>query len=180
MPKKIIALQETRLSGTLGHTCIVPARIPTTIPNALYDIARKNGCVDFDPKMAQAMVDAMKEAAKESSDVDIKAAGDPKSFVTEAVRKVMLLGDASTFTTAGVPKVMAVRKVLDLELADQGVTIEVALDREIVYDVFLELQDVRPEDAPPAPVLKPGTLSGEESGGDVESMLERVGAVDED
>lgn len=175
MPKKVIALQETRLAGTLGHTCIVPARIPTTIPEPLYAIAAKSGCVDFDPKMAQAMVDAMKEAAKESSDVDIKAAGDPKSFVREAVRKVMLLGDTSTLTSSGTPKVMAVRKVLDVELAAQGVTVDVAVDREIVYDVFLELQDVRPEDAPPVSDLQPGTLGGEEAGGNVEDMLARVG-----
>ena len=175
MPKKVIALQETRLSGTLGHTCIVPARIPTTIPEPLYAVAAKSGCVDFDPRMAQAMVDAMQEAAKESSDVDIKAAGNPKLFIIEAVRKVMLLGDASTFTSSGVPKVVAVRKALDVELSTQGVTVDVALDREIVYDVFLELQDVKPEAAAPAPELHPGTLGSEESGGDVEEMLSRVG-----
>lgn len=171
--KKVIALKETFLNTTLGHSAIIPARIPTRIPPPLFDVAARSGCVDYNPEMANAMVEAMKDAADTASDADVEAHADPKALVREAVRKVMLLGDKSTFTTAGIPKVTAVKVALDRAITEQEIKVEVALDREIVYDVFVELQDVKPE-TPEAPDLPPADLSDGESGG-ATAMLERVG-----
>ena len=175
-PKKVIALQETRLSSGTGHDVVIPARIPTYIPWPLWEDAARNGCVDYNPALANDMIKALQEATEldKASDVDVKAASDPRALIVEAVRSVMLIGDKSAFTGAGVPKVAAVKVALDRVRADQGVKVDVALDREIVYDVFLELQDVKPE-AAAVPDIPAGALGDEESGGDVEDMLARVG-----
>ncbi len=175
--KKVIALSETRLAGTLGHTIIIPARKPTRIPKSLYLEAAKRGCVDYDPRMAKAFLDALREAGELGDQDEIVI--NPQALAKQAVRKVMLLGDKSAFTANGVPKVAAVRRALDMQLEEDEITAEVALTKTMVYDVFLELQDEDALEAAPVSTVSKrqikGDLEGEESGGSVEDMLERVG-----
>ena len=182
MPKKIISLKDVRLASTTGHIILVKARKPTRIPDQLYLEAHKNGCIDYDPKLAQAFVEAMAAAANEG---DEKAAFDPSGLIKESVRKVMIFGDKKTLTKDGIPKVTAVRSALDILLAEQEISTEVAVDREIVYDAYVGLQDVvdREKAATELVAISSGAgasnLTGEEAGGDVDAMLERVEAVEE-
>ena len=180
MPKKVISLQNVRLASTSGHIILIPARKPTRIPDALYLEAAKNGCIDYDPKLAKAFVEAMAAAANEA---DEEAAFDPSGLIREAVRKVMIFGDKKSLTKDGIPKVAAVRSTLDILLAEEQISVDVAVDREIVYDMFVELQDVVANEKAASELVqasKPakGDLTGEESGGDVDAMLDRVEPVE--
>ncbi len=175
--KQVFCLTETFLNGTLGHSAIIPAREPIWIPWQLFELAAKNGVVDYNPEMAGAMIEAI-ESVEHANDKDEEAVTDPTKYITEAVRKVMLLGDKSAFTIDNVPKLVAVRAFLDQELSDAGVSVHVPLDREIVYDVFLGLQDVKSEEPTPEPLPEPH-LEGDESGGSVADMLERINPIED-
>lgn len=175
-PKQVFALKQTRLISTLGASAVVEPETPTLIPWQLFEAAAQSGCVDYNPAMADAMMKAM--AAIESPiAADEKAIIDPSDLITAAVRKVMLMGDESAFKPDGTPKLAAVHAFLDAEKIAAGVTVDIPLSREIVYDVFLELQDVKPAD--PEPELLPDPdLEGEDSsggrGGSVWDMLGRI------
>ena len=176
-PKQVITLKETFLTGVLAHSVLVPAKEPTYIPWQLFEAAARSGCVDYNPKMAQVMIDAM-DAVENPTEADAETAANPEVLIESAIRKVMLLGDASTFTDAGVPKVAAVKAFLDQGKAEAGISVDIPLDREIVYDVFLGLQDVTPESVDPEPIPA-ASLEGEDAGGSVEDMLSRVGPAEE-
>lgn len=180
MPKKIISLQDVRLASTSGHIILVPARKPTRIPDALYLEAAKNGCIDYDPKLAKAFVEAMAAAATEA---DEEAVFDPTALIRESVRKVMIFGDKQALTKDGIPKVAAVKSALEILLAEEEISVDVAVDREIVYDMFVELQDAVANEKAASELVAAsqhgGDLEGEEAGGDVDAMLERVEAVEE-
>ncbi len=176
-PKQVFTLADTHLSSTLGHSAFVPAKKPTYITWQLFEVAARSGCVDYSPATADAMLEAI-AAVENPTSADEEAVVDSKRLITDAVRKVMLVGDASTFTDAGVPKLVAVKAFLDQGKAEAGISVDIPLDREIVYDVFLGLQDVKPVE-PQSDPMPTGELEGEDSGGSVADMLDRVGPTEE-
>ena len=172
-PKEVFCLEETRLISTLGASAIIAAKTPTLIPWQLWEAAAMAGCVDYKPEMAEAMLEAL-ESAAEAVDPS-----DPADMIRSAVHDVMLSGDTSAFKEDGTPKLVAVEAYLAQAKADIGYTADIPLDSEIVYDVFLGLQDVKPADPEPEP-LPAADLEGEDKGGgSVWDMLGRVGPTED-
>jgi hypothetical protein len=187
--KQVLSLRDVRLASTRGHVILVDAGVPTTIPEALFVEAAKNGCVDYSPAMIEAFKSAVERAEsladgeepKDSMDVINKLAKD-------AVKHVMLAAEDSPelLTAQGLPRVPVVRAAFETLCADAGVNGDVKITLDLVQDFYLQVQeegdavelDRSKEAGRPAPVPK-GNLADEEVGGDVSEMLERVAEQEE-
>lgn len=127
--KRVISLKDVRLASTKGHIAILKAKEPKEIPEPLFLEATKAGCIDFNAKTIQTLRETLKALEEDDSIISFD---DPRAIVKDAVKTVMVYGEADAFTAAGVPKVLAVKASLDSDTA-------IPVDRELVYDLYVEL-----------------------------------------
>lgn len=139
--KRVISLKDVRLASTSGHIIPLEARVPTEIPEPLFLEASKQGCIDYNAQTIQTLKETL--AALES-DEEIQSLSDPRNIIKEAVKTVMIFGTPEAFTAEGVPKVLAVKASIE---SDSPLPIPV--DRELVYDLYLELEGTAVEVAAP-------------------------------
>lgn len=200
--KMVFSMSTVRLTCTKGQTAIVQAGVPKRIPRALFLEAAKAGCVDYDPRMIAALQAAV-AAAEVAGEDGADDAPDFLSLAKDAVRQVLLsaIEEPTLLTANGTPRVAAVRAAFELACENSGITTEFEINKELVESLSKEVleaenaaelntatlgeKDLRAigdsrysgtmnQDPPPG-----GDLEGEEVGGDVGELLDRVAEAED-
>jgi hypothetical protein len=138
--RTILSLRDVRLTSTLGHTALVPANVPTLIPDVLLTEAILAGCVETDkqPSMgvevaapvlgAPALSVVTGDSTDELTEEDRAAATAPveeeaaspadTSTLGGAVAHILELGDPDDFKIDGSPTAWAVYRVMGISRKD--------------------------------------------------------------
>jgi hypothetical protein len=185
--KQVVSIANVRLASTAGPVILVEAGKPTWIPNVLFSEASLRGCVDYDPRMIEMFRSLEAGVTGEPS----PTGPDQQGLAETAVRQVLIAAADSPellATTTNLPRVPAVQAAFEAICANNGVEPEFKISRDIVTAIYERIAKTEDAGNPNPGVAVEhtdsgaslgGDLEGEEVGGNVNDMIERVVGIEE-